>query len=144
MLIANLERWNPVDEINQLQEGLNRIFTNHAERKPSTFFPKYDVWEIDNEIILASELPGLEKDDIEITVEGDLLTLKGNKKAPVLKDSELLLLKEHLYGEFARTIKLPYRVNPDQVEAKFRNGVLTIKLNRPEEDKAKKIEIQAE
>lgn len=142
--IANLDRWNPVCEINQLQEGLNRIFSSPAERKTHPFSPDFDVWETENGIMLASELPGLERDDIDISVEGNVLTLKGNKKAPGLNEKDMLLIRERCYGEFTRSIKLPYRVNPEQVEARFKNGVLTIKLNRPEEEKPKKINVHAE
>lgn len=142
--IANVERWNPVCEINQLQEGLNRIFSSPTDRKTHQFSPDFDVWETQNGIILASELPGVERDDIDISVEGNVLTLKGNKKTPELGEKDLLLVRERSYGEFSRSIKLPYRVNPDQVEAKFKNGVLSIKLNRPEEEKPKKINVQTE
>ena len=141
--IGNWETWDPFREMNQLQRDMNHLFSNFHGNREEREFPQFNVWEDMNGLLLTTELPGVEPDDIEIMVVGDTLTLKGNKKAPEKGEKDSYFQKELFYGDFSRSVKLPYRVNPEKVEAKFKNGVLTISLDRPEEEKPKKINISS-
>ena len=138
---GNWEAWDPFREMNQLQREMNHLFSGVQGSRSEREFPQFNVWEDMNGLLLTTELPGAEPQDIDIVVVGDILTLKGNKKAPAIGEKVSYFQKELFYGDFSRSIKLPYRVDPDKVEAKFKNGVLTINLDRPEEEKPKKITI---
>jgi len=142
--LANWETWDPFREINQLQDEMNRVFTNHRDRGAFHSFPQFNVSEGNEGIILTAELPGLDGKDIDISVEGNLLTLTGTKKAPALDEKDVFVKQERSFGEFTRTLKLPFRVEAEKIDARFRNGVLTLRLNRPEDEKPKKITIQSE
>lgn len=139
--LENWEKWDPFREMNQLQREMNHLFSNYQGHRAEREFPLFNVWEDMNGLLLTTELPGVEPQDIEIVVVGDTLTLKGNKKEPEMGEKDSYFQRELFYGNFSRSVKLPYRVNPDKVEAKFNNGVLTVKLDRPEEEKPKKITI---
>jgi HSP20 family protein len=92
--------------------------------------------------MVTAELPGYEKKDVDISLTGDVLRLHGSRKSPDCKDDECFHRQERSYGAFDREIKLPFAIDQNSVEASFQNGVLSISLNRAEEDKPKKIEIQ--
>jgi len=139
--IGNWQTGDPFREMNQLQREMNHLFSNFPENRAEREFPQFNVWEDMNGLFLTTELPGVEPKDIDITVVGDTLTLTGSKNAPKMGEKDSCFQKELFYGKFSRSVKLPYRVNPDKVEAKFNNGVLTISLDRPEEEKPKKITI---
>jgi len=97
------------------------------------FRPSMDVRETDEEIVLTAELPGLEEGDFEVSLEEDVLTLKGEKKTEHTEESEGYRHVETRRGSFERRFRIPVAVDPEQVNAAFRNGVLTITLPKPEE-----------
>lgn len=142
--LNSIESWDPFWEINQLERKMNQVFSNYRDRNNPQTYPPLNVWEGDDGIILTSELPGLEAGDIDISVEGDLLTLKGVKKPTDTGENDTFIIRERLSGEFSRTVRLPYHVNTDQIDAKFKNGVLTLRMNRPEDEKPRKISVKAE
>jgi len=106
-------------------------------------FPAVNVWQGDEAVAITAELPGVEPSDIEISVEGDVLTLSGERKAPDVPEGATWHRNERGYGKFSRAIRLPFAVSENKVEARFENGVLRIGAGRPDEDKPRKIEIKA-
>lgn len=110
-----------------------------------SFNPTLDVSESDNEIKVSAELPGLNEDDIDVSLTGDVLTISGEKKAETEDKGENYHRIERTYGSFKRTITLPSEVEVDQVEANFKNGVLTIILPKRAEaqENVKKIDVKA-
>jgi HSP20 family protein len=92
--------------------------------------------------MLTAELPGYEKNDVDISLTGDLLRLHGSRKAPECKDEECFHRQERNFGVFDREIQLPFAIDQEKVDAEFANGILKINLPRAEQDKPKKIEIQ--
>lgn len=112
-----------------------------AARRPE--LPAVNVWEGDEALAITAELPGVELSDIEITVNGNALTLAGERKVPELPDGAAWHRRERGYGAFTRSIRLPFVADESRVEARFRDGVLRIVVGRPEEDKPRKIEIKA-
>jgi len=106
-------------------------------------FPAVNVWQSDEAVAITAELPGVEASDIEIAVEGDVLTLSGERKEPELPEGAAWRRSERGYGKFSRAIRLPFAISEDKVEARFENGVLRIGAGRPDEDKPRRIEIKA-
>ena len=104
-----------------------------------------EVYETDNEIKVVAELPGVEEKDVAVELAGNLLTLRGEKRGDEERRGEGYHLAERRYGTFSRTLRLPYEVEADKVEAVFKNGVLTITVPKPAElqQQVKRIEVKA-
>ena len=105
-------------------------------------FPPVNLWLGENSVVVTAELPGIGADDVDISVQGDMLTLRGERK-PESADGASWHRRERVYGRFSRSIQLPFRVDHDKVKARFDNGVLEIELTRPEADKPRKISVKA-
>ncbi|MBN2438634.1 MAG: Hsp20/alpha crystallin family protein [Deltaproteobacteria bacterium] len=138
-----------------LQREMNRMFddifrgfdvTSPAGRSFGTFSPSVDVREDDKEVTVKAELPGMEEKDIDVSLTGDGLTIKGEKKDEKEEKGKGYWHRETSYGDFQRFIPLPEGLNTEKVDARFRNGVLTVTLPRLKEAKAKgkKVAIKAE
>ncbi|RYH07357.1 Hsp20/alpha crystallin family protein [Tropicimonas sp. IMCC6043] len=134
-------RYDPFADLDRIARGMNRAFPRSWATPTS--FPAVNVWRSGDAIAISSELPGVELDDIEITVKDNVLTLSGERKAPEAPEGARWHLRERSYGKFSRTVQLPYAVDSNKVEARFRDGVLQVALHRPEEDKPRRIEIKA-
>lgn len=104
--------------------------------------PLVDIWQNDVEAVLRVELPGLEAEDVKLTVVRDELTLEGARKAVDLTNGDKYFQRERPQGSFKRTVKLPFEVDSEAVEAEFRSGVLEIRLPRSEAERARKIDIK--
>ena len=107
----------------------------------TSLVPHTDIYEENDQLVLNTELPGISKEDVNITLEGDILTIKAEKKEAVVVDSACYA-RERQYGQYLRTVTLPFHVK-EEVSATFENGVLELRLSKAEESKAKKIEIKA-
>ena len=108
-----------------------------------TRFPPVNVWHKEDAAALTAELPGVDADDLDISVEDDTLTLSGARTAPGAADAATWLRRERRFGQFRRSVRLPFRIDPDSVQARLRDGVLQVVVSRPEEDRPRRIEIQA-
>ena len=105
--------------------------------------PHTDMYEENGQLVLKTELPGIDKKDLDVTLEGDRLNIKAEKKEEVKEDATHHT-RERYYGQYFRSITLPYPVKEGEISATFDNGVLELRLPKAEEVKAKKIEIKAE
>jgi HSP20 family protein len=132
---------NPLREFGRLQEEINRLFPRFADESYAPDFPAVNVWTAADEAVVTAELPGVEAKDIDISVVGDTLTIRGNRTADELKPDESYHRQERGFGEFSRSLRLPFQLNPEQVEAHFHNGVLRVRLPRAEADKPRKISV---
>jgi HSP20 family protein len=137
---------SPWREMERLRRDMNRLFA----QMPTSFvgdvaptYPAINVWTDENGAIVTAELPGVAPDDIDVSVVGDTLTLKGSRQPDELEEGGSYHRRERRYGTFTRAFQLPFQVEPDQVEATFGNGVLQISLPRAEEDEPKKIAVKA-
>ncbi len=145
-----IRRWEPWEidifsDFEKLRREIDRMFEEFIPaRREITFRPSIDLIETDNEVVLKAELPGLKKDNIEITVTEDEVHLIGEKKEEMEAKKENYLRKEICYGKFERVISLPAEVDPEKVEAEFKDGILEIKMPKKEEAKrkVKKIELK--
>ncbi len=100
-----------------------------------------DIFDRDGKIVIEAEVPGVEKEDIHVDVKGKLLTLGGERKEREVTENEQFHRQERKTGKFERTFNLPFEVLEEQVEASYKNGLLTLEINKPEEQQVKKIKI---
>lgn len=108
----------------------------------SYWTPAVDIAELDNEFVVKVELPGINKDDVKITLESNILTVRGEKKEETNVKEENYHRVERTYGSFQRSFKLPATVKGDNIEAMYKDGILTITLPKAEEAKPKQIEVR--
>jgi HSP20 family protein len=146
-----LVRWEPVRELNSLQQEMNRLFSTFFDT-PTTgggngsparrWIPAMDLVETEDHYVLTADLPGLTQDDINLEFEGDVLTLSGERKSEHEERKEGFYRLERATGSFSRSLTLPEGVDPDAVAATFENGVLEVRIPKPEQRKPKKVSIQ--
>jgi HSP20 family protein len=131
--------------MDRLRRDMNRLFAQMPTGlagDTAQNFPAMNVWMDKDGVVVTAELPGVVPDDIDISVVGDTLTLKGSRQPDELEEGGTYHRRERRYGTFTRSFQLPFQVEPDQVEATFGNGALQISLPRAEEDKPKKIAVK--
>lgn len=131
---------SPTDLFGTLQREVNRVFDQMFRGVPTPvggFAPSIDVKETEEGLTVSAELPGLEEKDVEVTLEGDMLTLSGEKRQEKSEEKAGMHISERSYGSFRRTIALPWAADPAQASAAFDKGVLTVTLKRPPEAKAR-------
>lgn len=131
-----------VPEIVRLQQEMNRLFST-AGQSAATDYPAINIWEKDGAALVRAELPGIDPENIDISITDNMVTISGTKKAQDLKEGENYLRQERIPGGFQRSIQMPFRVDAKGVEAKYEKGVLSLSLPRAQEDLPKKIKINA-
>jgi len=104
-------------------------------------YPAVDIYEKDEKLVFEAELPGLDKENISVDVKGRTITLSGERQRNSEVKEESRYRKERSYGKFERTFNLPFEVSGEQIEATYRDGVLTLTVEKPEEQKAKQVTI---
>jgi HSP20 family protein len=133
--------FDPFSELRRMQGEMNRLFTGFSAAAARDF-PPINIWLGDNSVVVTAELPGVPRDDVSISLQDEVLTVEGARQPSVQQDVKWHR-RERAYGTFARTIQLPFRVDPDKVQAHYQNGTLEIELERLEADRPKKIQIHA-
>jgi HSP20 family protein len=129
----------------RLRREMNDVFSRYTTEprlQTPASYPAMNVWTNENGAAITAELPGVEPEDIEISVVNDTLTLTGSRRPDELKEGERYHRRERGAGQFTRTFQLPFRIEEEQVEAQFKHGVLHISVPRAEADKPKKIAIK--
>ena len=139
--MLTLSRWNPARDMQSLHEAMNRLNGwSDQDSGPRAARLPIDAYSTDNEIVVTASLPGVKAEDVEITVEGDLLTIKG--EIPAAENANAVI-GERYHGPFSRTLTLNVAVDVDHIEAKFDNGVLTVVLPKTEDVRPKQIKVKA-
>jgi HSP20 family protein len=133
--------FDPFAELRRMQSEMNRLFSGMGTAVTREF-PPVNLWLGDNSVVVTAELPGVGRDNVSINLLDDVLTIEGERR-PHDEAQARWHRRERGYGSFARTVQLPFRVDPGNVQARFDNGILEIELQRPHEDRPKKIEIRA-
>lgn len=149
-----LVRWRPFRELETFRREMDRLFEDFFGRewpvlrpareitRAGVLAPAIDMYDKKDEIIVKAELPGLSKDDVNIELTEDALTLSGEiKREEEVKETDYYCC-ERAYGKFSRTIELPAKVKTDKAEARFKDGILEIHLPKVEEAKPKQIKVQ--
>ncbi len=144
-------RWDPFRDVMTLQDRMNQLF-DHALTKTraddeegltaSTWLPAVDIYETADSVILKAELPGVSRENIDIQVRDNTLTLKGERKFEREVKDENYLRIERSYGSFQRAFSLPTVIHQDEIKAVFKDGVLEVTLPRAEEAKPKQVKIE--
>ncbi|HLL88101.1 MAG TPA: Hsp20/alpha crystallin family protein [Tepidisphaeraceae bacterium] len=138
---------DPFRELRRLHDEMGRLAgalapaAGHAAAAAAGGFPAVNVHAGRDGIAVVAELPGVEPGDLEVHAHQDTLTIRGARR-PAAEDGRAYHRRERRGGAFTRTVQLPYRVDPDRVEARLEDGVLRLSLGRPEEDKPRRIEIK--
>jgi len=134
-------------EMITLREAMDRLFndafTPSLGAAGGWQVPAVDLYQTDDEVIVKASLPGLKPDDVQISITGDMLTLKGEFRQEEEKKERAYHLREQRYGAFERTFALPTDVVADKAKAEFENGILTVSLPKAEEVKPKMISVKA-
>ena len=148
-----LIRWEPFsramipwDGFETLRRRMDRLFDDYSRgdsSEPSRWWPQVDVSEAPEQFILHAEIPGMDKKDIKITLQDNVLTLSGEKKLEREDKERNYHLLERSHGQFSRSFTLPSKVDDGKIKASFRNGVLEIELPKAPQAKTREIEIQA-
>ncbi len=120
-------------------------WSNFPERffSEEAVFPKVDITEGKRDIRVKAEIPGVESDDIDVSLDGSRLIISGEKKQENKEENENYHRIEHTYGSFHRAVELPADVDPDDVDAKFKRGVLKLKLKKTKESQSAKIKVKS-
>jgi HSP20 family protein len=145
-------RWRPYGNLINIQDEMNRLFDDffgrgefgHAPARGAEgrWIPAVDISEDDDHLFVDVEVPGMKKEDIKVSLEHNVLSLKGEKKQEKEVKEENYHRWERSYGSFARSFELPVPVQADKIKAKYRDGVLHIELPKAEEVKPKEIPIE--
>lgn len=140
--------WNPRRTLRPLHRDFHLFddffapFSGVVSDTPSTdIHPSVDIYEKDEKLCIEAELPGFDKEKIRVDVNGNLLTISGERSSDEEVKTENRYRKERRYGRFERTFKLPFEVTETQIDANYKNGVLTLQVEKPEEQKPKQITI---
>lgn len=141
-----ITRWEPFQDMVSLRDAMDRLFQESFIQPTTRFLTKesampLDIHETGNEVVVTASLPGIKPEDVEITITGDLLTIKGEVKADQTVKQEDYILQERRYGAFCRSVTIAMPVVADKAEAKFEHGVLTLTLSKVEEVKPKQIKV---
>ncbi|MCA1569105.1 MAG: Hsp20/alpha crystallin family protein [Chloroflexi bacterium] len=146
--MANITRFDPVNEMVSLRSAMDRLFEDSFVSPMSwrtlsggPISPPVDVHETPDEIVVTAALPGIKADDVEITVTGQVLTLRGEFRADEEIGRDQYLYRERKFGSFSRTVQLPVRVNGEAAAATFTDGVLSLRIPKAEEVKPRQIRI---
>lgn len=142
-------RWEPFRELMSLRQAMDGLLEESFLR-PSRVLgllgdeaqPPIDMFQSPSEVVAKATLPGVKPDDVEITITGDTLTIKGKTKATEEVKREDYLYHEHRYGAFSRSVTLPSALQSEKAEATFENGILTLTIPRAEEMKPKTIKVK--
>jgi HSP20 family protein len=132
---------DPFAALRRLQDEVDRAFA--APARAAGGFPAVNMWQGPESVALAAELPGVAPEDVDVSVKEDVVTISGERQAPADEEGAVWHRRERSFGRFSRAIRLPFRVDPDRIEARLQDGVLQIELHRPEADKPRRIQIKA-
>jgi len=141
-------RWNPLRDFITLREKMNRLFedaaTSRGEEKDmvaSSWTPSVDIYETENNVVLTADVPGIEDKDIELKIEENTLTIKGDRKFEKETTEENYHRIERAYGSFYRSFSLPNYIDQEKIKAEHKRGVLQITMPKHHESKPRKIKI---
>jgi len=145
--MSNLIRWEPMRDMMTLREAMDHLF-DEAFTRPFSMsgglqLPTVDMYQTDEEVVIRAALPGMKAEDVQISVTGDVVTVKGEMKEKTDTKEKSYHIREQRYGSFERVLSLPTAVVSDKAKAEFEDGVLVISLPKAEEVKPKTITVKA-
>jgi HSP20 family protein len=149
-MARNLVRWEPWSDLMSLREAMDQLFAESFVRpRAGRLAPlgaeslAVDMYETEDDVIIKTAVPGVKPEDIDVSITGDVLTIKGETKAEEKMEKANYIRQERRYGAFSRSVSLPSTVVADKATAEFESGVLTLTLPKAEEVKPKTIKVKA-
>jgi HSP20 family protein len=144
--MRTITRWEPFRGAASLQDQVNRLFNDVLERRGeesslTAWAPAVDIYETEYELMVKADLPDVDPKDLDIRVENNILTIRGERKFEKKVNEQNYLRVERAYGSFARSFTLANTVNSDAIKAEYQNGVLTLTIPKKEEAKPKQIKV---
>ena len=147
----SIVRYDPFRDLRSLQDEVNRLFSSNVSRvfgdegiARGAWNPTVDIYENKDQIVIEAELPGMKREDFDLSFENNVITLRGERRFEKEAESDNYHRVERSYGSFARSFTLPPSVSGEGISADYRNGVLRVTLPKREEIKARRIEIQGD
>ena len=144
---ASITRFEPFRGVTSLQEQINRLFSETFDRSTdegslTTWAPAVDIYETEQELVVKADLPDVKPEDLDIRVENNILTIRGERKLEKKVKENNYLRIERSYGSFSRSFSLANTVNTEAIKADYKDGVLTLSIPKREEAKPKQIKVQ--
>ena len=141
--MATLVRWEPLRELATLQSEMSRLMNGLTEGngREQTWVPALDVWETDDEVVYAFDLPGVSEDKVSIELNDDALTVSATREREEKRSEDGFFRLERRFGSFSRTVGVPQGVSEDAIKADFNDGVLEIRVAKPEQRKPRRIQV---
>jgi HSP20 family protein len=136
----------PFQNLSTLQEQVDRLFESKFQGRGddsalTTWAPAVDIYETENDLVLRADLPGIDEKDLDVRVENNMLTIRGERKFEQQGKEDNCLRIERTYGSFSRSFGLPNSVNREAIKAEYKNGVLTVELPKHAESKHKQVKV---
>ena len=148
-MARNLVRWEPWSDLMSLREAMDRLFEESVVRPRAGWLAPLgaeslavDMYETDDEVVVKTAVPGVKSEDIDVSITGDVLTIKGETKSEEKVEKANYIRQERRYGAFSRSVTLPTSIVAEDAKADFENGVLTLTLPKAEEAKPKTIKVK--
>jgi HSP20 family protein len=144
--VSSIARFNTFHGLSGLQEQVNRLFdTSFPGRADNseltTWAPAVDIYETENELVVKADLPDIDEKDLDVRIENNTLTIRGERKFEKKVNEDNYLRVERTYGSFSRSFSLPNSVNSEAIKADYKNGVLTVELPKRAESKPKQVKV---
>lgn len=144
--MRTITRWEPFRGVSTLQDQINRVLNDAFERKGeesslTAWAPAVDIYETEHELVMKADLPEVDPKDLDIRVENNILTIRGERKFEKNVNEDNYLRVERSYGSFTRCFTLANTVNSEAIKADYQNGVLTLNIPKREEAKPKQIKV---
>jgi HSP20 family protein len=142
----SITRWDPFRNLSTLQDQVNRLFDSSFKADGETsslaaWAPAVDIYETENELVIKADLPDIDEKDIDVRVENNMLTIRGERKFEESVKEDNYLRVERAYGSFSRSFSLPNTVNTEAIQANYKNGVLKVELPKRAESKPKQVKV---
>lgn len=142
----SINRCNPYRDVSGLQEHLNRLFEGGFQGRGdnssiTTWAPAVDIYETENELVIKADLPEINEKELDVHIENNTLTIRGERKFEQKVKEGSYLRTERTYGSFSRSFSLPNTVNTETIKAEYKNGVLTVELPKRAESKPRQVKV---
>ena len=144
--MSSITRWDTSGGLSGLQEQVNRLFESAFPRRSdnsalTTWAPAVDIYETENELVVKADLPEVSEKDLDVRVENNMLSIRGERKFEQKVEEENYLRVERTYGTFSRSFSLPNTISTEAIKADYKNGVLTVTLPKRAESKPKQVKV---
>jgi HSP20 family protein len=144
--MSSIVRWNSPRGLMAAQEQMGRLFDNMFrenanESSVTAWAPSVDIYETENELVIKADIPDMDEKDLDVRVENNMLTIRGERKFEQKVKQENYLRMERTYGSFSRSFSLPNTVSTENIKAEYKNGVLTVEMAKRAELKPKQVKI---